>query len=242
MQQAAGHDVSSVFRVVHNASRTTALFASKTKFSLFERSWDAAIDKVRIRKNNTALTRMTRRDLLARNRGFTFLHLSAPDSAGHARGWNSRAYRDAVRATDRRLGRIVATINRRARLREHLVLLVTADHGGTGTNHNDATRLANYRIPFVVWGPTVARGAGLYGLNSDYANPRDRRTRVLRLPAAGPQRCGGQPRSRPARARRRQGQRARPGAGPGLELIPGRGGHAQSWPSSRSSASSMVPS
>ena len=54
---------------------------------------------------------MTRRDLLAHNRGFTFLHLSAPDEAGHARGWNSPAYLDAVRATDRRLGQIVRTIN-----------------------------------------------------------------------------------------------------------------------------------
>ena len=45
VQRAAGHDVSSVFRVVHNASRGTALFASKTKFSLFERSWDAGINR-----------------------------------------------------------------------------------------------------------------------------------------------------------------------------------------------------
>ncbi len=176
VQGAAGHDVSSVFRVVHNASLGTALFASKTKFSLFERSWDAAINKVRIRLDNAALARMTRRDLLAQNRGFTFLHLSAPDEAGHARGWGSRAYLDAVRATDRRLGRIVETINGHGRLREHLVLMVTADHGGTGENHADATRLVNYRIPFVVWGPTVARGASLYRLNPDYANPGDRRT------------------------------------------------------------------
>ncbi len=176
VQRAAGHDVSSVFRVVHNASRNTALFASKTKFSLFERSWSTAIDKVRIRLDNAALTRMARTDLLRHNRGFTFLHLSAPDDAGHARGWNSPAYRDAVRATDRRLGQIVRTINGHARLRDHLVLLVTADHGGTGKSHSDATRLVNYRIPFIVWGRTVARGANLYGLNSDYANPGDRRT------------------------------------------------------------------
>ena len=176
VQRAAGHDVSSVFRVVHSASRPTALFASKTKFSLFERSWGAAINKVRIRLDNANLTRMVRRDLLAHNRGFTFLHLSAPDDAGHARGWNSSAYRDAVRATDRRLGEIVRTISSHGRLKSHLVLLVTADHGGSGKSHGNATRLVNYRIPFLVWGPTVARGAGLYALNPDYANPGDRRT------------------------------------------------------------------
>ncbi len=176
VQRAAGHDVSSVFRVVHNASRSTALFASKTKFSLFERSWGGSINTVRIRSDNAALTRMTRRDLLRHSRGFTFLHLSAPDNAGHAHGWKSRAYLNAVRATDRRLGQIVRTINGHPRLRDHLVLLVTADHGGTGKDHSNATRLVNYRIPFIVWGRTVARGADLYGLNPDYANPGDQRT------------------------------------------------------------------
>jgi hypothetical protein len=176
VQQAAGHDVSSVFRVVHYAGRETALLASKTKFSLFERSWDAAINKVRIRHDNTALARMTRRDLLTHTRGFTFLHLSAPDAVGHARGWKSPAYLDAVRATDRRLGSIVRTINAHPRLKEHLVLVVTADHGGSDKSHSDATRLANYRVPFMVWGPTVARRANLYRLNPDYANPGDRRT------------------------------------------------------------------
>jgi predicted AlkP superfamily pyrophosphatase or phosphodiesterase len=176
VQRAAGHDVSSVFRVVHSASRPTALFASKTKFSLFERSWDAAINKVRIRLDNSALTRLVRRDLLAHNRGFTFLHLSAPDEAGHSRGWNSPAYLDAVRATDRRLGRIMRTVNAHGRLANHLAVLVTADHGGWGKEHGDPTRLVNYRIPFLVWGATVARGDDLYGLNPDYANPGRRRT------------------------------------------------------------------
>jgi Type I phosphodiesterase / nucleotide pyrophosphatase len=176
VQQAAGHDVSSVFRVVHNAGRTTALFAGKTKFSLFERSWDTSINGYRIRFDNGLLTRMTRRDLLQHNRGFTFLHLSAPDAAGHAHGWKSPAYLRAVRATDRRLGQLVKTIKGHGRLRDHLVLLLTADHGGTGKDHGDATRLVNYRIPFLVWGPTVTRGASLYGLNPDYANPGNRRT------------------------------------------------------------------
>ena len=176
VQRAAGHDVSSVFRVVHSAGRTTGLFASKTKFSLFERSWPKSVNRMRIRLDNAQLVRMLRRDLVAHNRGFTFLHLSAPDSAGHAHGWGSRAYLNAVRATDRRLGTILRTITSHPRLRDHLVLMLTADHGGTGKDHGDATRLVNFRIPFMVWGTTVARGSSLYGLNPDYANPGKRRT------------------------------------------------------------------
>jgi predicted AlkP superfamily pyrophosphatase or phosphodiesterase len=176
VQRAAGHDVSSVFRVVHNAGRRTAAFASKTKFSLFERSWDGAIDKFRIRLDNAGLVRMVRNDLLGADRGFTFLHLSAPDSAGHASGWGSPAYLDAVRASDRRLGQLVRTIEATPRLSEHLVLMVTADHGGSGKDHSAPTRLVNYRIPFIVWGPTVAHRQSLYRLNADYANPGQRRT------------------------------------------------------------------
>jgi hypothetical protein len=176
VHQAAGHDVSSVFRVVRNAGRTAALFAGKTKFSLFERSWDSAITRYRMRSDNGRLTRMARTDLLQHNRGFTFLHLSAPDVAGHAHGWNSAAYREAVRATDRRLGMLVRAINGHARLDKHLVVIVTADHGGSGRSHGDANRLVDYRIPFLVWGPTVAPGASLYALNPDYANPGKRRT------------------------------------------------------------------
>jgi predicted AlkP superfamily pyrophosphatase or phosphodiesterase len=174
---AAGHDVSSVFRMVHYAGRRTAVFASKTKFRLFERSWDGSVDRFRVRLDNGVLTRMTQRDLLRNNRGFTFLHLSAPDEAGHARGWNSRAYLDAVRATDRRIGRILRTVTAHPRLQDHLVVALTADHGGSGTSHGDPSRLVNYRVPFMVWGPTVARGAGLYALNPDYRNPGNRRTR-----------------------------------------------------------------
>jgi predicted AlkP superfamily pyrophosphatase or phosphodiesterase len=176
VQRAAGHDVSSVFRVVHNAGRRTAVFASKTKFSLFERSWDGAIDKFRVRLDNAGLVRMVRSDLLGANRAFTFLHLSAPDSAGHASGWGSRAYLEAVRATDRRLGQLVRTIEGTPRLSRHLVLMVTADHGGAGKDHGDPTRLVDYRVPFIVWGPTVAHRQSLYRLNPDYANPGDRRT------------------------------------------------------------------
>jgi len=39
VQAAAGHEVQSLFTVAHQAQLSTALFATKTKFSLFQRSW-----------------------------------------------------------------------------------------------------------------------------------------------------------------------------------------------------------
>ena len=80
-------------------------------------------------------------------------------------------YLDAVQDTDRLLGRVLGTVADRPDLRRHTLVILTADHGGRGAAHYDASRLQNYRIPFMVWGPGVATGRDLYDLNPDYRNP-----------------------------------------------------------------------
>jgi hypothetical protein len=45
------------------------------------------------------------------------------------------------------------------------VVILTADHGGTGTSHSNAADQRNYTIPFLVWGTDVFAGADLYHLN-----------------------------------------------------------------------------
>jgi hypothetical protein len=176
VQEAAGHRVASVFSVVHSPERRTALFASKSKFSLFERSWDKGIDRYVLRGDNNRLVRRVRADIADHDRAFRFVHLSAPDVAGHAHGFMSSAYLDAVEATDRRLGRIVDALEDDPDLANSAVLVVTADHGGRGPGHGDPTRLVNYRVPFLVWGAGVAAGEDLYDLNPDYRDPGRRRT------------------------------------------------------------------
>jgi hypothetical protein len=175
VQEAAGHAVSSVFSEVHDAGGRTAVFAAKTKFSLFERSWGDAIDRITIIQGDRRLTRAAARDIRRHTRAFRLVHLAAADLAGHAHGFMSPPYLAAVRATDRRLGRIVAAIRDR-RATQRTVLIVTADHGGRGVSHDDQSKLANFRVPFIVWGARVARGADLYALNPDYRNPGRRRT------------------------------------------------------------------
>ncbi len=170
VQQAAGHRVDSVFTVVHAAGGSTALFTSKAKFSLFDRSWPRGIDRFRVDERNGVLARATRRDLLRRQRAFTFLHLSLPDVAGHASGFMSGPYLDAVRRVDRLLGGLLATIEADAGLSRDLVVVLTADHGGDGASHSDARSPENYRVPFFVWGPGIA-AEDLYALNPDYADP-----------------------------------------------------------------------
>lgn len=177
VQGAAGHDVASVFSVVDSDRRDPALFTSKRKLSLFERSWPNSVDRFVLRESNPVLVRKARRDLVEHRRALTFLHLSLPDDAGHEHGFLSPEYLDATERADRLLGKVVTTIESRPRLRDHLTLIVTADHGGKGEGHYDPTEPATFRVPFVAWGVGVSPGSDLYALNDDYRDPGSRRTR-----------------------------------------------------------------
>lgn len=186
VQEATGHDVASVFSVVASDQRDPALFTSKPKLSLFERSWPQGVDRFVMKKSNPELVRTARKDLVEDRRALTFLHLSLPDVVGHEQGFSSPEYAAALRRVDTLLGKVVATIESRPRLRENLTLIVTADHGGRGRppGHVDPSEPTTFRVPFVVWGVGVSPGSDLYVLNDDYRDPGDRRTRydALRPP------------------------------------------------------------
>jgi hypothetical protein len=171
VQAAAGHPVGSVFSSLAGAGLSSAMFAAKTKFSLFTRSWPGGIARSVIDEDNTELVKVARRDLATKSRAFTFLHISLPDVAGHAHGWLSPAYLAAVKRSDYLIGRVLTTIGKTPESREHTLVLVTADHGGRGPSHTDPTVYADYRVPFFAWGPGVPAGADLYALNPTYANP-----------------------------------------------------------------------
>jgi hypothetical protein len=186
VHQAAGHYVASVFDVVHDNGGSTALFASKIKFTLYKRTWNAhggpdkvgrndgraKIDRLTIDGDNTRLVANLTAELRRSPREFTFVHLSLPDRVGHSRGFMGKQYLDAVEHTDRLLGRILDTVAARPPLRRHTLVLLTADHGGSGgQTHYGASRLQNYRIPFMAWGPGVAAGRDLYDVNPDYRDP-----------------------------------------------------------------------
>jgi len=176
VQAAAGRPTQSVWTSVHSAGGSTALFASKTKFSLWNRTWPESIDLTRIQLDNALLTRAVRRDLRDHTRAFRLVHLSLPDSVGHDRGFMSRAYLKAVERADDLIGVLVAAVTSDPDLARTTAVILTSDHGGMGTDHSDATRLANYRVPFMVSGPGVTPGTDLYDLNPDYAKPGNRRT------------------------------------------------------------------
>jgi hypothetical protein len=193
----AGHYVASVFDVVHDRGGSTAFYSSKDKLDLLDRSWDGAhgaedrvgaddgrdkIDRYLLDTEPDNVSRLVQRLRTAPD-DLSFLHLSEPDTAGHASGFMSAPYLAGVRAADRQVGRILAAVRGDESLRGRVAIVLTADHGGLGPGHDDATRPANYTVPFIVWGPGVDRGADLYALNED----RRRRPGSRRAPYDGAQ-------------------------------------------------------
>ncbi len=187
LRRLVGHYVPGIFDAVHDRHGRTALYASKDKFRFLDRSWDAGhgardpvgrpdgrdkISRFVLADSATLLDRLTHQ-LRRRPARLTFLHLGDPDAAGHAQGCMSSAYLDAVRATDRRIGRVLRTIRGDRDLRGRTDVVLTADHGCPPgkRQHDDPALRANYQVPFLVWGAGVAHGADLYSLNPGRKRP-----------------------------------------------------------------------
>ncbi|MEJ7831596.1 MAG: alkaline phosphatase [Nocardioides sp.] len=175
VQGAAGHGVASIFTVVHAGGDSSAVFSTKEKFSLFKRSWGEGIDRFLVaEEDDLALMKAARADLVQNGRALTFVHFGGADKAGHDTTFLGPRYLDAVRLIDRLVGNLLRAIDRHDSLADTVVVL-TADHGGSGEGHSDATKRFNYTVPFVVAGPGVSHG-DLYELNPAYADPGRART------------------------------------------------------------------
>ena len=179
-----GSYIAGVFDVAHDNGLRTGEYASKSKFSLFATSWDATngatditgVDNgqnkidVYVNTDNTAdlvdtlITNMT-----AQPFHYVFLHLRDPDSVGHSDGWDvtpGSEYSNTIQTMDDRLGAIFSLIDGDPRFTNRTAIVLTADHGGKGTDHSNVTLPEDYTIPFYVWGPGVISGGDLYALNA----------------------------------------------------------------------------
>jgi hypothetical protein len=178
--------IASSFDVVHDNGGSTALFTEKAKFDFFDRSWDGTngapdttgVDNGRdkidtyLRGSGAVETSALLNQLATNPATFDFIHLAATDTAGHQYGFMSAEYLDAVKVVDGYIGQILDAVAGSPTMAGNTVVIVTADHGGLGLTHNDATAYANYRIPFFAWGAGVPAGADLYALNAgDRADP-----------------------------------------------------------------------
>lgn len=180
IEDAHGSYVAGIFDVVHDHGLITALYTGKDKFAFFDRSWDGVngapditgedngrdkIDYYMYLWNTSALVDSFLSLLDSTEPGYTLLHLRDPDSDGHTYGWKSPEYLDSVIRMDVSVGRVLEAVERDPVLSGTTIVIVTADHGGTGTDHSDPADPFNYTIQFHAWGPGIPAGADIYTLN-----------------------------------------------------------------------------
>lgn len=180
--------VSSVFDVVHDHGLSTAMYVSKSKFILYEQSYNAqtggkdlvgddnGTDKIDhyefISPDKSAkdLTSKFVEDLQSEHYHFSMIHLVDTDSVGHGDNWTTPEYFEAVARIDNYLRQIFNVINTDTQLKDNTAVILVADHSGTGRAHGDAADINNFMIPFYVWTPNIdeaAAGQDLYALNLD---------------------------------------------------------------------------
>ncbi|MCH2115724.1 MAG: alkaline phosphatase [Pirellulales bacterium] len=173
--------VSSVFDVAHDNGLSTALYASKEKFVIYDQSYNASTgaldatgpdngrDKIDAYVQNSIGSTLNTNylsDMAASEYNYTFLHYRDPDTTGHTRRWGSTAWYMSVQDVDSYLGDILNLVESDAGLIDETIIIVTTDHGGSEYGHSAPSLEAHYTIPLFVWGPGIAAGADLYELNS----------------------------------------------------------------------------
>lgn len=167
----------STFDVVHDAGGATALYASKSKFVIFDQSYNATtgaahangsdkIDTFFAPEVTATMQSQLLTDIASQHFNYTFIHYADTDDVGHTAGWGSTTWMNALTVVDSYLGQVLNLVQSDPVLAGRTAVIVGADHGGTGTGHSDATSAFNYTVPLFVWGVGVSHG-DLYALNSD---------------------------------------------------------------------------
>jgi len=116
--------------------------------------------------------------LAAGDADLVILLVGAVDAAGHARGGDSPAYRDAAVAADRAIARVLAKVD----LSQDAVI-VTADHGHTGRGGHGGVEPEVLAVPLVAAGAGIRPGAA--AIDAELIDLAPTVSALLALPAPG---------------------------------------------------------
>ena len=104
----------------------------------------------------SALATMACNYILAKKPALLAVCFDNPDHVGHTDGHDTPAYYAELSRLDAEIGRIIDAI-KDAGIYDDTVIILTADHGGTGTGHGGAT-LAEMETPFIIAGKGIRAG------------------------------------------------------------------------------------
>jgi predicted AlkP superfamily pyrophosphatase or phosphodiesterase len=150
--------VPTVFEVLRDQGYVTAAFFSKSKFASLQRpgsldysqapgGWFGYWSADRTVSDIESYLEAAQPHLL-------FVHLGDPDHAGHASGWMSPKYGDAVQHVDTAIAKLFAVAEKSFGT-GRFTMIVTADHGGHDRDHGSSDP-RDVTIPWIAWGRGVS--------------------------------------------------------------------------------------
>jgi predicted AlkP superfamily pyrophosphatase or phosphodiesterase len=154
--------VPTVFELARKWNYTTALISGKPKFHTLAKPGTVNymwIPEDKDLEEDEPVAEAAERIILEHKPDLTFVHFPADDKKGHKYGWGSAEQTVAIERADVCVGRVLAALDK-AGVREHTLIILTADHGGAGLTHGpEDPRSRN--IPWIANGPGVKVGFDL---------------------------------------------------------------------------------
>jgi predicted AlkP superfamily pyrophosphatase or phosphodiesterase len=153
-------EIPTIFGLARARGYETAAFFSKAKFSHLQRA--GTLDYSQApggwfgRWSAAQTVSDVERHLAQSKPGLLFVHLPDPDVAGHAAGWMSPRYGQAVLRADAAVARLLTAADSAYGAGEYTII-VTADHGGHDKDHGSDDPL-DVTIPWIAWGRGVTPG------------------------------------------------------------------------------------
>lgn len=147
-----------LFTVAHDAGLRTAMVFGKEKLNYLVLG-DSVDTLFGEEVHDTEVKNQAVKVIQENMPNVLFIHFPDTDRIGHDFGWMSANQFDAITFVDGLIGEIVATLGEGGHL-DNTLLIVTADHGGHGSQHGDDSP-PDRTIPWLAVGPGVPSGVTL---------------------------------------------------------------------------------
>lgn len=146
-----------IFSVAHDAGLRTVMVVGKEKLKTIARP--GTVDKFRFISGTDEEIVQAALEEAAKGFGVLFVHLTYPDSFGHADGWMSAEYLSVIGHDDTVVGTLLDGL-RADNLLDGTLIILTADHGGHDQSHGSLDP-QDMTIPWIIFGPGVVSGPPL---------------------------------------------------------------------------------
>jgi len=144
-----------IFTIAKEEGFSTAMFAGKDKLNFI--AAPGSIDKLEfIEYSPSCVKEISGRFIdYANNRmpRVSLIHFPEPDITGHKNGWMSEEYMKSITRVDLEIGEIIKFLKKQGMYGKTFIV-ITADHGGRGTNHKVITPEV-MTIPWLAIGENV---------------------------------------------------------------------------------------